>query len=80
MIKILKPFQLPYFLKRNVVSHPSSPGKLVEVEEKNQELLIPGLEEGSGMHEREGLVHLRVKRGMSREGAGEKTIEINLEE
>ena len=29
---------------------------------------------------REGLVHLRVKRGMSREGAGEKTIEINLEE
>ena len=62
------------------MSHPSSPGKLVEVEEKNQELLIPGLEEGSGMHEREGLVHLRVKRGMSREGAGEKTIEMNLEE
>ena len=40
------------FLKRNVVSHASSPGKLVEVEEKNQELLIPGLEEGSGMQER----------------------------
>lgn len=29
---------------------------------------------------REGLVHLSVKRGMSREGAGEKTIEMNLEE
>ena len=52
MIKILKLFQLPYFLKRNVVRHPSSPDKLAEVEEKNQKLLIPGLEEGSGMHER----------------------------
>ena len=34
------------------MSHPSSPRELVEMEERNQDLLIPGLEEVSGMHGR----------------------------
>lgn len=64
MIKIPKPFPTALlFEKKCSESSRSSPGKLVEVEKKNQELLIPGLEEGSGMHERLSNCQLRGRIG-----------------
>lgn len=42
---------LPCLLKSDVMSHPSSPSKLIEKQVENQELLIPDLQV-SGMHDR----------------------------